>query len=92
MAEGQEPQGSEAQVSEAQIAVHWREEEYYPPPPKFVEQANAADPAIFEPLRRGALPRLFQGVRGPAELGCPRGIRRWTPATRRSGGGSSAAG
>ncbi len=49
MAESQEPQGPpEAQVSEAQIAVHWREEEYYPPPPKFVEQANANDPAILE--------------------------------------------
>jgi acetyl-CoA synthetase len=36
-----------AQVSEAQIAVHWREEEYYPPPPSFVAQANANDPAIF---------------------------------------------
>ena len=29
MAESQEPQGPEAQVSEAQIAVHWREEESY---------------------------------------------------------------
>ncbi len=49
MAESQEPQGPpEAKVSEAQIAVHWREEEYYPPPPKFVEQANANDPAILE--------------------------------------------
>ena len=34
---------AEAAVSEAQIAVHWREEEYYPPPPSFVAQANAAD-------------------------------------------------
>ena len=42
MAESQQPQGSGAQVSEAQIAVHWREEEYYPPPPTFVAQANAA--------------------------------------------------
>ena len=35
----------EASVSESQIAVHWREEEYYEPPAKFVEQANAADSA-----------------------------------------------
>src|SRR6516225_2712353 len=27
-------------VSEAQIAVHWREEDYLPPPPKFVAQPN----------------------------------------------------
>ena len=33
-------------TSEAQIAVHWREEEYYPPPPSFVAQANGDDPAI----------------------------------------------
>jgi acetyl-CoA synthetase len=56
MAESQEPQGPEAQVSEAQIAVHWREEEYYPLPPKFVEQANAKDPAILDQFRRGPFP------------------------------------
>ena len=32
---------AEAGLSEAQIAVHWREEEYYPPPEPFVAQANA---------------------------------------------------
>ena len=31
----------ESEVSEAQIAVHWREEAYYEPPPSFVAQANA---------------------------------------------------
>jgi acetyl-CoA synthetase len=35
------------QVSESQIAVHWREEGYVEPPVSFVGQANAADPAIF---------------------------------------------
>jgi acetyl-CoA synthetase len=38
--------GQEAQVSEGQIAIHWREEDYYYPPAKFIGQANAADPAI----------------------------------------------
>ena len=38
---------AEASASEAQIAVHWREEEYYPPPEAFQAQANAADPAIL---------------------------------------------
>ena len=76
MAASQEPQGSEApgsgaQVSEAQIAVHWREEDYYYPPPGFVEQANAADPAILERFSEDRVPRLFHGVRGPADLGCP---------------------
>ena len=26
----------ETEVSESQIAVHWREEDYYQPPPQFV--------------------------------------------------------
>ena len=60
MAESQEPQGSAAQVSEAQIAVHWREEETYPPPPSFVEQANAADPAILERFSEDKFPDCFK--------------------------------
>ena len=70
MAESQEPaEGPEAQVSEAQIAVHWREEETYPPPPGFVAQANASDPAIFGRFSEERFPGLLQGVRGPADLG-----------------------
>ena len=38
-------------VSEAQIAVHWREEKYFYPPTGFVGQANAADPSIRERFR-----------------------------------------
>src|SRR5512142_862187 len=49
----------EAQLSEAQIAVHWREEEYYDPPAAFVAQANAADPAIFERFSEVELPDCF---------------------------------
>jgi acetyl-CoA synthetase len=60
MAESQEPQDSAGQVSEAQIAVHWREEEYYPPPASFVEQANAADPAIFERFSEEHFPDCFK--------------------------------
>jgi acetyl-CoA synthetase len=47
-------------VSEAQIAVHWREEEYYRPPPKFIGQANASDPAIFERFREEHFPECFK--------------------------------
>jgi acetyl-CoA synthetase len=47
------------QVSEAQIAVHWREEERYPPPARFVGQANAADPAIFERFGEERFPECF---------------------------------
>jgi acetyl-CoA synthetase len=38
----------DAALSESEIAVHWREEDYYPPPGDFVKQANANDPAILE--------------------------------------------
>ena len=31
-----------SEATEAQIAVHWREEEYYAPPAKIHEQANAS--------------------------------------------------
>ena len=60
MAESQEQKVSGAQVSEAQIAVHWREEELYPPPPKFVEQANANDPAIFDRFSEERFPDCFK--------------------------------
>ena len=35
------------EVSEAQIAVHWKEEEYFQPPKKFIEQANMKDQDTF---------------------------------------------
>ena len=50
----------EREVSEAQIAVHWREEEYYQPSAKFIAQANAADPAIFERFREENFPDCFK--------------------------------
>jgi acetyl-CoA synthetase len=50
----------EAEVSEAQIAVHWREEEYFYPPAKFIGQANASDPAIFERFVETNFPECFR--------------------------------
>ena len=50
----------EAQVSESQIAVHWREEDYYHPPAAFIGQANAADPAIFERFGEEHFPECFK--------------------------------
>ncbi|HYS33293.1 MAG TPA: acetyl-coenzyme A synthetase N-terminal domain-containing protein, partial [Streptosporangiaceae bacterium] len=47
------------EVSESQIAVHWREEDYYQPPPQFVAQANAADPAIFARFAEDKFPDCF---------------------------------
>ncbi len=36
------------ETSEAEIAVHWNEEEYYYPSPRFIGQANLTDESIFE--------------------------------------------
>jgi acetyl-CoA synthetase len=47
------------EVSEAQIAVHWREEEYYDPPPRIVAEANANDPAIRERFAEEHFPDCF---------------------------------
>ncbi len=54
--------GAEAQggVSEAQIAAHWREEELIQPPPRFIGQANASDPAIFERFAPEKFPECFK--------------------------------
>ena len=46
----------QARTSEAQIAVHWREEGYYYPTAAFIGQANAYDPGNLRAVRRGALP------------------------------------
>jgi len=48
------------QLSEAQIAVHWKEEEYFHPPAKFIAQANAADPSIFERFSEENFPECFK--------------------------------
>jgi len=47
-------------VSESQIAVHWREEEYFRPLPKFIGQANASDPSIFERFNEEQFPECFK--------------------------------
>ena len=69
--EDRDPQGPGAEVSEAQIAVHWREEEYYPvhrphssPRPTSRSRRQGA-------IRRGKLPRMLPGIRRAADLGTP---------------------
>jgi len=47
-------------VSEAQIAVHWREEEYYYPSAKFIGQANLSDPAVDERFSIDKFPECFK--------------------------------
>jgi len=52
--------GQEMEISEGQIAVHWREEDYYPAPARFIGQANATDPAIFERFSEEHFPECFK--------------------------------
>ena len=47
-------------VSEAAIAVHWREEEYVYPPARFIGQANANDPDIRERFTEDKFPECFR--------------------------------
>jgi len=50
-------QGTE--VSEAQIAVHWPEEDYFSPPDHFVVQANLTDAKVFERFSLHRFPECF---------------------------------
>src|SRR5881398_308266 len=57
----------QTEVSEAQIAVHWKEEAYYQPSEKFKAQEHAR-PARVRPVRARQVPRLLQRVCGHADL------------------------
>jgi len=46
-------------TSEAEIAVHWQEEQYYYPSCKFIGQANLTDPAIFERFKLENFPQYY---------------------------------
>ena len=48
------------ETSEAQIAVHWREEEYYYPSSKFIGQANLTDPDILNRFSEDKYPECFR--------------------------------
>src|ERR671939_532184 len=48
------------EVSEAQIAVHWKEEEYYYPSEQFRAQANMRDPQILELFGLDNFPDCFR--------------------------------
>jgi acetyl-CoA synthetase len=47
-------------TNEAQIAVHWREEDYLLPSPRFVGQANLTDPAAAERFSEKNFPECFR--------------------------------
>ena len=50
----------EIEVSEAEIAVHWKEEEYFHPPKPFVDQANMTDPEIYDRMSLDHFPECFK--------------------------------
>jgi acetyl-CoA synthetase len=50
----------EYRVSEAQIAVHWGEEAYVYPNPRFVQQANLTDPTVRDRFRLERFPDYFE--------------------------------
>ncbi len=47
-------------VSEAQIAVHWQEEQVFPPSAQFIAQANMTDPRIFERFSEDKFPECYK--------------------------------
>ena len=49
-----------SEASEAHIAVHWKEEEYFQPSKKFIEQANLKDPAVVENFSEKNFPKCFE--------------------------------
>jgi len=48
------------QASEAQIAVHWQEEELYYPSAEFIAQANMPDPAMHTRFNLDNFPQCFK--------------------------------
>ena len=58
MSEQDTAQGAE--VSEAQIAVHWKEEGYVHPSPSFIAQANMTDPGIYERFSLDNFPDCYK--------------------------------
>ena len=50
----------QVEVSESQIAAHWKEEGLIPPSPGFIAQANMADPDVFERFSEKNFPESFR--------------------------------
>ncbi len=48
------------ETSEAQIAVHWQEEDYYYPSYEFIAQANMTDPGIYDRFSLDNFPNCFK--------------------------------
>ncbi|MDE1858015.1 MAG: hypothetical protein KGI26_02975, partial [Thaumarchaeota archaeon] len=50
----------QADISEAQIAVHWKEEPLIQPPDSFKTQANVRDSSVFERFSEKNFPKCFE--------------------------------
>lgn len=48
------------ETSEAQIAVHWGEEEFYFPTPKFIAQANMTDESVYDRFSLDNFPNCYK--------------------------------
>ena len=48
------------ETSEAEIAVHWGEEEYFHPTTEFIAQANMTDPGVFDRFSLENFPNCFK--------------------------------
>src|SRR5208282_5987076 len=51
---------SHGKLTDAQIAVHWKEEEYFHPSAKFIGQANLNDPAVVARFDEKYFPECFR--------------------------------
>jgi acetyl-CoA synthetase len=57
---GAEKAETATNLSEAEIAVHWKEEKLFSPPPEFVAQANLTDPSVMERFSLEHFPECFR--------------------------------
>src|SRR5947209_7413645 len=56
----QAPERSDTEVSEAQIAVHWQEENYFSAPKDFTAQANLTDKGVFKRFALEKFPGYYK--------------------------------
>ena len=54
------PRAKKEGLTEAQIAVHWKEEQYIRPPARFIAQANLNDPHILERFSEKNFPDCYR--------------------------------
>ena len=50
-------------VSEAQIALHWQEENKFPPAPSFTAQANMTHPEIYQRFSQENFPDMYVSLK-----------------------------